>query len=272
MQHVDDELPLLVTAAAAHGRHGQVEVWDDPSVDWDRFEHVIIRSCWDYTDRRPEFVAWSASVPALHNPAPVISWNTDKAYLRDCAAAGIPVIETYWDVQAGDDIGSHTEWVCKPSVSAGSRDTARWNSRDDVYAHSAQLLAAGRSSIVQPYIQSVDSDGETAMIFIRGAFSHAVRKGQLLYKGEGVRTERDGAHEAITPRAPTATQLEVAAEALRSAEGILGLDKPLLYARVDLVAAPDGAPLVMELELTEPSLFLAHGPDAADLLIEALDA
>lgn len=271
MLHADGELSLLVAAATAHGLRSEVCSWDDPAIDWNSFDQVVIRSCWDYTGRRQEFLDWAHSVPHLHNPAPVIVWNTDKTYLRACAAAGIPIIDTYWDVQQGDDIGDHTEWVCKPSISAGSKDTARWNSRDDVYAHSVELTAAGRTSMVQPYIQSVDSDGETAMIFVGGAYSHAIRKGQLLYRGEGIRDDRH-TRESITPRAPTAAQLEVAAESLRTVAHILDLPEPLLYARVDLVAAADGSPLVIELELTEPSLFLAHSTRGADLLIEALEA
>ena len=269
-QAVDTEIPLLVTAAAARGHRADSAVWDDPGVEWSSFDAVVVRSCWDYTERRKHFVAWAHSIPAVQNPARVIEWNTDKVYLREFAAGGTPVIDTYWNVRAGDDIGDHAEWVCKPSVSAGSRDTARWTTREEVYAHSAQLVSDGRTSMVQPYIQSVDSDGETAMIFLGGEFSHAIRKGQLLHKGEGVRQDRDN-RESITPRAPTAAQHEIAAESLASVARLLALGDPLVYARVDLVTALDGSPLVIELELTEPSLFIAHGRDSADRLIRALE-
>ena len=269
-QALDTEIPLLVTAAAARGHRADTVVWDDPGVDWSSFDAVVVRSCWDYTGRREQFVAWARSIPTVQNPARVIEWNTDKVYLREFAAGGTPVIDTYWNVQTGDDIGDHAEWVCKPSVSAGSRDTARWTSREEVYAHSAQLVADGRTSMVQPYIQSVDTDGETAMMFLGGEFSHAIRKGQLLHKGEGVRQDREG-RESITPRAPTAAQHEIAAESLASVARILTLGDPLLYARVDLVTAPDGSPLVIELELTEPSLFIAHSHDGAERLVRALE-
>lgn len=271
MRHLDDELPLLVAAATDRGHRANNISWDDPAADWNSYDTVVVRSCWDYTGRREEFVAWARSIPSLQNPSDVIAWNTDKAYLREFAACGTPIIDTYWNVRNGDDIGEHGEWVCKPSVSAGSQDTARWGSREEVYAHSAGLIAAGRTSMVQPYIQSVDTDGETAMIFLGGEFSHAIRKGQLLHKGEGVRQDRDS-RETITPRAPTAAQHEIAAESLASVARILALDEPLLYARVDLVNAPDGSPLVIELELTEPSLFLAHSEDGADRLVRALES
>ncbi len=79
----------------------------------------------------------------------------------------------------------HAEWVVKPTVSAGSMDTARWESPADVYAHSAALVGAGRTSMTQPYISSVDDEGETAMLFFGGEFSHAIRKGPILRARRG---------------------------------------------------------------------------------------
>ena len=270
MRHLDNEIPLLLAAATHRGHQANICSWDDPAVDWNSYDTVVVRSCWGYARRRDEFVAWAYSVPRLQNPARVIEWNTDKVYLREFARARTPVVDTYWNVQAGDDIGDHEEWVCKPSISAGSKDTARWGRRDEVYAHSAELIASGHTSMVQPCIRSVDTDGETTMIFLGGEFSHAVRKGQLLHQGEDLRRDRDSP-ETITPRAPTAAQHEVAAESLAAVARILILDDPLLYARVDLVTGPDGSPLVVELDLTEPSLFLAHSEDAAERLVRALE-
>lgn len=268
---LDDDLPLLLAAATERGHRAEIVNWNEPGTDWRAFDQVVIRSCWDYIARREEFLAWVRSIPGVHNPAAVMEWNTDKVYLLDLDRAGIPIIPTTWNVQDGDDIGPYDEWVCKPSVSVGSMNTGRWSTPEEVHAHSAAIMAAGKTSIVQPYIQSVDSDGETAMLFIGGEFSHAIRKGQLLQSGEGINDERSGT-ESITPRAPTAAQHEIAAEALTAAGTILGLDRPLLYARVDLVTAENGSPLVIELELTEPSLFLPHSDGGAEALIRALES
>lgn len=265
----DEDLPLLLAAAAEQGQEAVLADWDDADIQWSSFDVVVVRSCWDYIARLEEFLAWVRSVPRIRNPAQVIEWNTDKVYLRSLAEAGVPTIPTFWNVRDGDPIGTHDDWVCKPSVSAGSMNTGRWSTRDEVYAHSAAIMAAGQTSIVQPYIRSVDSDGETAMLFIGGEFSHSIRKGQLLRFAEGINDDRSGT-ETITPRAPTAVQHEVAAEALATARDLLGLDRPLLYARVDLVTDEDGSPLVIELELTEPSLFLPHSQDGAAALIRTL--
>ena len=268
-QDHDPDLPLLLAAAQACGARAEITIWDDHETDWASYDVVVVRSCWDYVARREEFLAWAASVPTLHNSGQAITWNTDKVYLRELASAGIPIIETRWDVEAGDELGDHAEWVVKPTISAASRDTARWQTADDVYAHSAQLIAAGRTSMTQPYISSVDDEGETAMLFFGGKFSHAIRKGPMLARGEGVQQDRDS-REAISPRSPTAAQREVAEAALQTAGSSLGSATDLLYARVDLVTGPGGSPLLIELELAEPSVFLPQSDGGALRFVDAV--
>ncbi len=268
---LDPDLPLLVDAARRRGLDAEVTIWDDPAVDWTSYDAVVVRSCWDYITQREAFLAWAASVPRLHNSHEVLAWNTDKVYLRQLAAAGVPIIETRWNIAEGDDLGDHAEWVVKPTVSAGSMDTARWQAPADVYAHSTALLEAGRTSMTQPYISSVDDEGETAMLFFGGEFSHAIRKGPILIRGEGIRQDRDGRGENA-PRTPSVAQHEVAAGALAAVDEILGHPADLLYARVDLVTGADGSPQVIELELTEPYLFLVLADGGAGRIVDALAA
>ncbi len=268
-QALDRDLPLITKAAARRGLDTEIAVWDDSSVDWPAFDRVVVRSCWDYFERRDEFLAWASQVPNLHNSADILTWNTDKVYLRELADAGVPVIDTRWDVRRGDHLPDSEEWVVKPSISAGSRDTARWGDPDDVYAHSEELIAAGRVAMVQPYIPSVDNEGETALMYFGGRFSHAIRKGPLLERGEGVQQDRDQ-REVISPRAPTAAQLDVAEQVLAAIPSTLGTAESLAYARIDLVTDPEGAPRLIELELTEPSLFLDHAEEGAERLIDVL--
>lgn len=268
---IDADLPLLAGALRDRGSRVDVAAWTD-DLDWSGFDLVVIRSCWDYVPRRAEFLAWARRLPAVANPADLLEWNTDKTYLRELAADGVPVIPTGWAPQPTQPLPESPsgEWVVKPTVSAGSRDTARWSSRDEVDAHVAELQRSGRTAMVQPYVASVDAEGETALLYLRGTFSHAVRKGPLLVAGEGVRQSRNSRKDLSAVEAGQA-QLDVAEAALASAASRVGLTAPPLYARVDVVRGPQGHPLLLELELTEPSLFIPQCLPAAGRFAAAVE-
>ncbi|MCL1800321.1 MAG: hypothetical protein FWG25_03010, partial [Promicromonosporaceae bacterium] len=86
----------LIPALADRGVTAEIAVWDDPDIDWGKYDLTVIRSCWDFARRRDEFLAWAKSVPRLENNARVVEWNTDRRYLRELAAAEVPVIDTIW--------------------------------------------------------------------------------------------------------------------------------------------------------------------------------
>jgi O-ureido-D-serine cyclo-ligase len=153
------------------------------------------------------------------------------------------------------------EVVVKPAVSSGAQHTSRYRSGDEgkTRSHVDRLAAAGRTVMIQPYIASVDRGGETGLIYIDGCFSHAVSKGPLL-RSSAQTTDQLWAPEDITGREARADERELAENALAAAPFV---PDELLYARVDVVRGRDGAPMILELELTEPSLFLAHGQNAA---------
>ncbi|KAB2342757.1 ATP-grasp domain-containing protein [Actinomadura rudentiformis] len=251
----NDDVRELSAALIAEGLGAEVVSWDDPDADWDSYDLVVVRTTWDYTARLDEFLAWADRVPRLLNPAGVLRWNTDKRYLRDLDEAGVPVVPTRWDL---DDVPADwPEYVIKPAVSAGSRDTARWRAgeKDKARAHLRSLREAGRTVMIQPYLSAIDTAGETALLFCDREFSHAARKAPILKAGAGLLDAPNGGD--ITAAEATPEQLAVAARALAAVPG------DLLYARVDLVPGPDGAPVVLELELTEPALFLQHAPGSA---------
>ncbi|WP_433324930.1 ATP-grasp domain-containing protein [Spirillospora sp. CA-294931] len=261
------ELPLLREALrSGFGIESAVTRWDDPLADWSAHELVVIRSTWDYTTRLEEFLGWARAVPRLANPVDVVRWNTDKRYLRDLAEAGVPVVPTLWD--PADLPSRWPDLVIKPAVSAGARGTARWgpSQRERARAHLRELLGDGETVMVQPYLTGIDTEGETALLFFDGEFSHAARKGPILAEGTGVAEEPRGGDMSPATAAPE--QLAVARRALAAVPH--GAD--LLYARVDLVPGPDGTPVVLELELTEPDLFLDHAPGSADRFARAIAA
>ncbi len=270
-RHLDADLAPLAGALDAIGVPSEVVVWDDPAVRWSAYRLVVVRSTWDYVARHDAFLAWAeavASVTTLANPAPMIRWNTDKRYLRDLGQAGVPVVPTVFHEPNHPVHVPPIEVVVKPAVSAGAADTGRYppERRDEAVAHVQRLLAAGRVAMVQPYLAGVDQTGETALVFFEGVFSHAVRKGPILVPGVGM-VEGLYAEEELAPREPTPAERAVADQALTAVPAVLGTP---LYARVDLVPGPDGAPVVLELELTEPSVFHAHGPGSADRFAAAI--
>ena len=270
-RHLDEDLPPLLAAFTDAGVDAEAADWDDPDVDWAAYTLAVLRSTWDYAERVTEFLAWAertAAVTALINPPAVVRWNTDKHYLAELARAGVPTVPTRF-VEPGERAVAAldrflteerpADWVVKPAVGAGSRDAARYTAGEEgqAVAHVARLLAAGRSVILQPYLDQVDRHGETALIYFNGRFSHAIRKGPLLQRGSGP-TEALFAQEQITPRTPAAQELRVGDAAMAALPFA-----PPLYARVDLIRSGDGAPCLLEIELTEPSLFFAHAPAAA---------
>ncbi|MEJ2884820.1 ATP-grasp domain-containing protein [Actinomycetospora aeridis] len=270
---LDDEGRLLEDRLRARGVEAEPAVWDDADVAWSAFDLVLVRSTWDYPTRHREFLAWADAVErvsALHNPASVLAWTTDKHYLLELAGTGLPVVPSAVLEPGSDDTdpAAHpyvgVEHVVKPCVSAGSKDTLRCGPGESgrSAAHVRALLDAGRPVLVQPYLAAVDEVGETAVVAIDGAPSHAVRKGALLASGGGL-VEGLFAPEDISAREPSPAETAVAAHVLEH------LATPMLYARIDLLPGPEG-PQVLEVELAEPSLFLEHAPGAADRLADAV--
>jgi hypothetical protein len=272
---LDSDDRLVIEPLAARGCSVIPAVWDDPGVDWDRFDLSVIRSTWDYTERRDAFIRWARAVPRLLNPADIVEWNTDKRYLADLSAAGLPVVSTTWISPSETvDLPAGGEFVIKPSVGAGSLDAERYDladvdSRGRATAHVERLLAAGQTVMVQPFANAIEKAGETGVILVEGEFSHAIRKELML--GAGTSEEVDGLYreETIGARSASAAEIDLAYAAVAAAP--LGT-RPFLYARVDMVPDADGRPMIMELELTEPSLFMATTPGSQERFAQAIYA
>ena len=275
---LDEDEPVLNMALQKVGCQVEVAEWDDPRVDWTSFDVTLLRSAWDYCERITEFLAWverASQVTHVLNPLPLVRWNTDKHYLAELAAAGAAVVPSTF-IEPGEDpaaavrkfvdLHPQAELVVKPAIGAGSRDTQR-HRRSEVAAaaaHAARLLDARRSVLLQPYLGRVDRDGETALMFFEGRFSHAIRKGPLLPAG-GAATTGLFAAETITPRVPGADELRLAEKVV----SVVPFGTPL-YARVDLIRDDSGAPCVLELEMAEPSLFFSHAAGSAERFTAAV--
>jgi glutathione synthase/RimK-type ligase-like ATP-grasp enzyme len=253
MWSFDPDGPITLAALAAEGVTAEVCVWDDPQVDWSAYDLVVIRTTWDYHDRLEEYLAWTRRVPRLANGADVVAWNTDKSYLARLAEAGVPVVPTAYLTSLDGWEPPDQPFVVKPTVSAGARNTAAYDGGDlAAVAHVAGLLERGKTVMVQPYLSAVDTEGETAVLVFGGEVSHAARKSAVLEVGGGVPVGVGG-QSHVSPA--QASEAEVALA--RQVVGVVrSWGHELLYARVDMLPGP----VLVELEVTEPSLFMTQAP------------
>jgi hypothetical protein len=267
---LDLDIPVAVDAFADAGLTWAVVAWDDRGYDWSDVGLVVVRSPWDYVERRKQFLTWARDVSALtrlENPYDILESNTDKTYLRELADRGVRTVPTGW-VATADQAeavvatmrGTYgSTLVVKPAISAGARDTIRTDEAVEAIAHARAVVATGRVAMVQPYLDAVDGEGETSLLVIDGRITHAVRKVPAL---------SEGGTGAASGLAEVTAELRDAAHHVLDVAGAGGL----LYARVDLVRDPDGELALMELELTEPSLFLDLAPHAAIALAQGISS
>ncbi|HEV2845348.1 MAG TPA: hypothetical protein VG477_10920 [Thermoanaerobaculia bacterium] len=262
---------LAVAELSQRGSKVVPAVWDDPGVRWPDFDSVVIRSCWDYHHRPSVFLDWlsrmeSEGVP-LWNPAPVVRANVDKKYLGDLAAAGIRVVPMAW-VEKGSAANlaaileerGWDEAVVKPAVSASAFQTRR-TSRAEAPAQqtSFEELLSLSSALVQPFLPEIQTRGEWSLIFLGGEFSHAVLK-----------RPREGDFRVQEHLGGSSRPAVASEELIRQARAVVEkIPGPWLYARVDGVESGEGL-LLMELELTEPSLFLESDLAAPARFAEAI--
>lgn len=276
-----DDDRLLAAALATRGAESRSVRWDDPDARWEAFDLVVIRSTWDYTERLEEFLAWADSLDGrLRNAPELVRWNSDKRYLGDLASAGVPVVPTEYVEPGSPPPALAGEVAVKPTVSAGGRDTGRFSetAHADAVALIERITAGGRTAMVQPYLASVDSDGETALVFIAGELAHVLRKRAVLAPDEvaPVRDDELGAAEAmydpdlVRSASARPDEIELGLAVVEHLRGRFG-STPLIT-RTDLVRGPDGAPCVLEIEAVEPHLYLEEMPASVELLAEAIVA
>jgi hypothetical protein len=276
----DDD--LLIDLLATRGIEAAGPSWDDRSVDWDSFDLVVARSPWDYTWRLEEFLGWADAIgERLENPPPVIRWNSDKRYLADLREDGLPVVETTYVAPGEPPPPIEAEVVIKPSVSGGARDTGRFGpgSAGAGRALVERICAGGATAMIQPYLDSVEASGETAVIMIGGEVSHVLRKGPLLAADE-VAPVREGDAlgvaeimydpDLVVAGSATDAELGLAHRILEAVDRRFGVTP--LIARVDMLRDSGGDPVLLELEAIEPNLYFEQSPGAAERLADTIAA
>ena len=269
---IDDELsyPLL----AALGWRVEAISWQTPSVDWRRYDAVVIRSTWDYIADPDAFLVVLAEIEhagiPLFNSLDLVRWNIRKTYLRDLAQGGVPVVPTIWRERLvpGDllplfeEVGSD-EIVIKPIVGLNANGVFRVNVRSARQQAFADLAAhyAKRELMVQPFLSHVIREGEFSLFYFNGGLSHAILKTP---KPDDFRVQEE--HGGVIRAIQAERALREAGDA-----ALRALDFVPLYARADFVRANHGDGFwLMELELIEPSLYLRMDVDAPERFAEAL--
>jgi len=260
-----DAEPLLEALRSAGMAAGSL-AWDDPGADFGQARLTLLRSTWNYPEHPEAFAAWAeraARVTDLRNPIAVVRWNLHKRYLTTLERHGVAIAPTEvvprGSQAALSAIASARGWedvVVKPAVSAASFRTLRVRpaDREAGEAHLRALLA-DRDALVQQYLPSTEDYGERALVWIDGRLTHAVRKSPRF----------SGEEESVSGPVPiTAQEADLAARAVACAPATP------TYARIDVAPGTDGDPVVMELELIEPSLFFPQGPQALDRLVGAV--
>ena len=262
----DQETELLAQALAQLGLATTTLAWTEPH-DWSAFSLVVLRTPWDYFRRVDQFLAWAKGVDQvtkLVNPYEVIQWNSHKRYLLELAQRGVPIVPTVL-VNSGtsalslSSCFSASELVVKPTVGIGAFGAKKGGADDVSLLSHAQALLNQGDILVQPFVPSIAARGEVSLLYFGGEYSHAVRKVPL----SGDYRVQDEYGGTVQLYQPTAAELQVAAQSLAAAPG------PALYARVDLVDW-DSQPVLMELELIEPELFIRFLPASVSRLAERI--
>jgi glutathione synthase/RimK-type ligase-like ATP-grasp enzyme len=266
----EDDL-LLRSALEACALDAEPVVWSDPSVVWNEFAIIVVRSPWDYFERLSEFRQWleariAGKVP-MCNAGELLLWNLDKRYLADLQAAGVALVPTAFlergsrpDVESIARERGWREIVVKPAISGGAYRTYRF-AIEEAPNHTGEIaeILLDRGVLVQPFMPEILRDGELSLVFLDGEFSHAVRK-RARAGDYRVQFQYGGTDEDVQV---SATLIDQARACVRAAP------IPPVYARVDGLISEERF-LLMELEVLEPLLFLGRASGAAMRLARAI--
>jgi glutathione synthase/RimK-type ligase-like ATP-grasp enzyme len=266
----NDDLPV-VDLLRSKGIEVQPLPWDVDSDQWNSFDLVVIRSCWNYHLHPEKFIQWLDRMESqqvkLFNSVKTVRWNLHKGYLQELEGKGILLPESIW-LKKGtaanlSQLITEKNWekaVVKPAISATAFNTFLVSKEE---AHQQQLKFIEQLQdadiLVQKFMPEVQTQGEWSLIFFDKKFSHAVIK-RPAAKDFRVQNDFGG----------TATLASPPLMALQQVEKILALiDEPLLYTRVDGIISGSQF-LLMELELIEPMLFLKTSKGVASTFVDAI--
>lgn len=264
---------LAIAPLRALGWRIDSVAWRSPEADWNAYDAVYIGTPWDYPEDVAHFIRVlemiDRSRAVLVNDFELVRWGVPKTYLRDLETRGADIVPSLWfDGLLPEQLSSFFQTLCsdrlviKPVVSTNAKDTFLLD-RNNAADKAGLLLDTfrDRAFVVQPFIESIRTEGEYSLFYLGGTLSHAIQKVPKA-RDFRVQEEHGASIKALVPDASL----------VACADRILGLVKPQpVYARCDLVRGPDGRFLLMELELIEPSMYLRMHPEAPQRFAVAFD-
>jgi glutathione synthase/RimK-type ligase-like ATP-grasp enzyme len=272
LEELFKEDELLLRGFQAQGFDARPVVWNDPSVDWNRFDVALIRSTWDYLDEQEHFLQVLSRIEAsscrLFNPLAAVRWNIDKHYLFDLEKWGVPVIPTVpaSEVHAGtlqrlfgNRQGQGQTVILKPTIGLGASHSQRVPlDKLDAMLRELQASQPQREYLVQPFIEAILSEGEWSFIYFNRQLSHVLLKKPAAndYRVQGI---YGGTVQPATPAPDDLLQAEAV---------IAALPFDLLYARLDFLRVI-GTLSVIEIELIEPIFSFGLVPESIGRLVDA---
>lgn len=262
-------LARLADALSKAGITAEAAPWTDhvdSAAGLTGYPLVLPLLVWGYHQDHARWIracaTWEQAGVRMLNPPSVIGWNSDKSYLGRLVDRGVAIPPTLWvdgptqaDVDAAFDRFGTDIIIVKPRVSGGAWKTLR-------LSRGEQLTGAPDGpAMIQPYLPSIETDGETSLLFFGGALSHVVEKRPVA--GEfRIQVQFGGQYQALVE--PPAGALTLAEKTLAA------IDEDLLYARIDMARGLHGDWLLMEAELIEPDFYLGSAPDGGARFAEAV--
>ncbi|QNJ97164.1 ATP-grasp domain-containing protein [Constantimarinum furrinae] len=271
IQNILDEYELLRGALEKKGLSVTRIPWDDPNYAWRNTKAVVFRTVWDYFHRYDEFGPWMEKVSTqtqLINPLSLIRWNVDKQYLEDLQQQGIPIVPTVF-VKKGafrslTEIARTQQWktiVIKPNIGGGAYLTYKIMA-DELAENEAlfRKLVRERDMLVQEYQETITSMGESSLMVFNGTYTHAI-----------VKRAKEGDYRVQDDYDGTVHHYDPSPDEISLAEKVFGCCEILpAYGRADFIWDAQGNPMLSELEIFEPELWIRNYPPAADNFAEGI--
>lgn len=253
---------LLQRALIRAGARVEIVAFEDNSVNYSKYDRVVVRSMWGYQNELERFEEWEAQIKdagvPIFNSLEIIERNYDKAKQIE-NLQGFPVIPTVvievgalsleFDFEKFLDLVGKREkkivsefpFVVKPAISASGENTFLVKSAEDFLKKLPLFVKLNREKklLVQSFVPEI-VDGELGVVLISGKISHAVRRFPGVISGSEYKVE------LVSGR--------IDAKLKELCERIYKKYSGALYLRVDVVKR-EGSYTIMEVEAFEPALF-----------------